>query len=255
MPLSIQQVAKASGTTSRTLRHYDAIGLLTPSRTDTGGRRWYDDDALVRLQQILLLRGLGLPLGQIGQVLDDQVDELGALRGHLGRLQAEQGRLARQAAAVERTITARARGAQMDTETMFDGFDHTQYEDEVTQRWGAHAHATSDAWWRAMSPEERRTWKARAAALVVDWRTTADSGVGPGSPAAQELAARHVAWLGSVPGTPQTAGGPAPQYVLGLADMYAADERFAATYGGVERAGFVREALHQYVEKPHTDRR
>ena len=67
MEASIQEVARLTGTTSRTLRHYDAIGLLAPSRVGDNGYRWYDDDALVRLQRILLLRDLGLGLGEIGR--------------------------------------------------------------------------------------------------------------------------------------------------------------------------------------------
>ena len=66
---SIQQIAKLAGTTSRTLRHYDDIGLLPPSSVGHNGYRHYDRDALVRLQRILLLRDLGLGLPQIGEVL------------------------------------------------------------------------------------------------------------------------------------------------------------------------------------------
>jgi len=51
---SIQDVARSAGTTSRTLRHYDDIGLLPPSRVGGNGYRYYDEDALVRLQRILL---------------------------------------------------------------------------------------------------------------------------------------------------------------------------------------------------------
>ena len=54
MELSIQEVARATGTTSRTLRHYDGIGLLTPSRIGHNGYRYYDDAGLVRLHRILL---------------------------------------------------------------------------------------------------------------------------------------------------------------------------------------------------------
>lgn len=57
---SIEELAKAAGTTSRTLRHYGQTGLLTPSRTGANGMRYYDAGALVRLQRILLLRELGL---------------------------------------------------------------------------------------------------------------------------------------------------------------------------------------------------
>ena len=60
---SIQEVARLTGVTSRTLRHYDAIGLLTPASVGTGGVRWYGERELVRLQRVLVLRGLGVPLG------------------------------------------------------------------------------------------------------------------------------------------------------------------------------------------------
>ncbi|HSU47497.1 MAG TPA: MerR family transcriptional regulator, partial [Arthrobacter sp.] len=59
---SIQDVARLAGTTSRTLRHYDDIGLLKPSRVGSNGYRYYDGAALLQLQRILLLRELGLGL-------------------------------------------------------------------------------------------------------------------------------------------------------------------------------------------------
>ena len=97
MEASIQEVARLTGTTSRTLRHYDAIGLLEPSRVGDNGYRWYDDRALVRLQRILLLRGLGLGLPDIRRVLEREQDETAALRHHLDWLRSEQRRLERQA--------------------------------------------------------------------------------------------------------------------------------------------------------------
>ena len=114
MEASIQEVARLTGTTSRTLRHYDAIGLLEPSRVGDNGYRWYDDRALVRLQRILLLRGLGLGLPEIRRVLEREQDETAALRHHLDWLRSEQRRLERQAASVERTITARENGGPLD---------------------------------------------------------------------------------------------------------------------------------------------
>ncbi|KOS56069.1 TipAS antibiotic-recognition domain-containing protein, partial [Rhodococcus rhodochrous] len=54
---------------------------------------------------------------------------------------------------------------------------------------------------------------------------------------------RHIAWLGSIPGTPGYGEKPNRDYTLGLADMYVADERFAANYGGPDGAKFVRSAL------------
>ena len=247
MDASIQQVARLAGTTSRTLRHYDAIGLLAPSRIGENGYRWYDDDALVRLQRILLLRELGLGLPEIRRVLDREQDEATALRQHLEWLRSEQDRLARQVASVERTITARQDGGPLMAEEMFDGFDHTEHREEVESRWGADAYATSDGWWRGMSDQQRTEWKAQTAALGAEW--SAAVGTDPSSDAAQDLAARHIAWLSAIPGTPGHGSDPVPDYVLGLADMYVTDPRFAANYGGEEGARFVRDALREYAAR------
>ncbi|MCK0118534.1 TipAS antibiotic-recognition domain-containing protein [Isoptericola sp. S6320L] len=250
MTSSIQDVARLAGVSSRTLRHYDQIGLLPPSGTGHGGLRYYDDGAIRRLQRILLLRDLGLPLDQIAQVLDEQTDEADALRRHLDVLRRERGRLERQLASVERTLTALTEGKPIMAEEMLDGFDHTQYKDEVTERWGADAYATSDAWWRGLGTEGQAAWKARLDDLSGAWAAAAERGVDPTSDDGQALAARHVAWLGSVPGTPGSdVGRPPKEYVVGLAEMYVADERFAANYGGTQGASFVRDALVAYAER------
>ena len=249
MEASIQEVARLTGTTSRTLRHYDQIGLLEPSRVGENGYRWYDEDALVRLQRILLLRDLGLGLADIGRVLDREQDETAALRRHLDWLRSEQQRLARQAVSVERTLTARQEGVPIMADDMFDGFDHTQYQDEVEQRWGKDAYARSDAWWRGLSAEEKQAFQDETAALARAWASAAESGVDAASDEAQELARRHVAWLGGIPGTPGAGAAPAREYVVGLADMYVADPRFAKNYGGEDGATFVRDALHEYAAR------
>ncbi|HEV7741419.1 MAG TPA: MerR family DNA-binding transcriptional regulator, partial [Pseudolysinimonas sp.] len=51
MDWSIQDIARLAGTTSRTLRHYDDVGLVKPSRIGDNGYRYYDADALVKLQR------------------------------------------------------------------------------------------------------------------------------------------------------------------------------------------------------------
>ncbi|WP_010155471.1 MerR family transcriptional regulator, partial [Leucobacter chromiiresistens] len=212
---AVQAVARAAGTTSRTLRHYDRIGLLPPTRVGANGYRYYDDAALLRLQRILLLRELGLGLDAIARVLaaqdahgagsdhgagpssgaghragEDRGAPSGAaeiLRAHLAILQGERERIARQIGAVERTIAAvlrqngtpETRGALM-SENIFDGFDQAQHRAE-----------------------------------------------------AQALAARHVAWLRGIPGTPAAdPDGDVAGYVRGLGELYVADERFAANHGG-----------------------
>ena len=249
MEWPIQQIARLAGVTSRTLRYYDRIGLVPPSRIGANGYRYYDQSALVRLQRVLLLRELGLGLSQIGEVLDRQLDETAALTAHLALLRQERDRLARQIAAVEHTIDNMNGKEKLMAETMFDGFDHTRYRQEVEERWGRDAYARSDAWWKGKSVEERRQWQEDLADLNRDWADAAnDPATTPDSALAQGIARRHVLWLRGVPGTPAAdSDGDFNGYVLGLADMYVHDERFARNYGGVEGARFVRDALKRYV--------
>ncbi|MDL9978159.1 MerR family transcriptional regulator [Microbacterium sp. ASV49] len=248
MDRSIQDVARLAGTTSRTLRHYDDVGLLPPSRIGHNGYRYYDDGSLVRLQRILLLRELGLGLPQIADVLDRSTDEADALTTHLALLRQEQDRLTRQIASVEHTIDALRGGERPMAENMFDGFDHTRYKEEVEERWGKDAYARSDAWWRSMSAEEKVQWQERVSQLSSDWTDAAARGLAPDGDEAQALAKRHVEWLSSIPGTPAGDGGNLKAYVTGLGDMYVADPRFGKNYGGLEGATFVRDALRTYAD-------
>lgn len=249
MDRSIQDIARLAGTTSRTLRHYDRMGLLPPSRVGGNGYRYYDDGALVRLQRILLLRDLGLGLPAIAEVLNREMEPARALQKHLELLRQEQERLARQIASVSMTIKQLEGGEQLMAENMFGGFDHTQYKDEVEQRWGAEAYATGDRWWTGMTDAERSGWKARTAQLGADWTAAAEQGIAANSDAAQELARRHYEWLSGVPGLPSSGGKPSKAYFLGLGDMYVADDRFSANYGGREGAEFVRDAMRIFADR------
>lgn len=253
MEWTIQEVARSAGTTSRTLRHYDAIGLLHPVRIASGGQRVYDGAGLLRLQRILVLRALGVGLPRIARILGETEHAIAAdaLAEHAAALRVERERLTRQIAAVENTITALRGGEELMMDTMFDGFDHTEYRDEVETRWGASAYARSDAWWRGMSGDEKSAWQQRAADLARDWIDVAEGSAGADSASAQQVARRHVEWLDSIPGTPT--GTDLRAYVTGLGDMYVADPRFGANYttaaGSNAGAEFVRDALQVYAER------
>ena len=135
---------------------------------------------------------------------------------------------------------------------MFDGFDHTQYKDEVAERWGERAYAASDGWWRGLDADTKADWRAQTSALNDAWQDAAARGIDPSGAEAQALAARHVAWLRGIPGTPASASGPSAGdlagYLRGLGEMYVADPRFAANYGGGHGAAFVRGVLAVYAD-------
>ncbi|MQS11602.1 MerR family transcriptional regulator [Streptomyces kaniharaensis] len=139
MAWPIAEVARMSGVTARTLRHYDEIGLLPPAWIGSNGHRYYEERQLLQLQQILVLRALGVGLPEIARILGDQVDELEALRSHHDRLLAERDRLDALAATVSRTIAeleqSRKDGTPMTSinrpENLFEGIQHTDVEDSL----------------------------------------------------------------------------------------------------------------------------
>ncbi|MFD9060173.1 MerR family transcriptional regulator [Kitasatospora purpeofusca] len=135
MDWPISEVARMSGVTARTLRHYDETGLLPPARVGANGHRYYEERQLLRLQQILVLRALGVGLPEIDRILAARVDEVDALRSHHQRLLAERDRLDALADTVSRTIAeleqSRKDGNPMTInrpENLFEGIQPTQYE-------------------------------------------------------------------------------------------------------------------------------
>lgn len=143
--LDTAEVAALAGITSRTLRHYDAIGLVSPRATRPDGRRLYGRAEILRLQRVLILRSLGLRLERIAQILSEGIDEVAALREHRDALVADRGRLAVLIDTVDRTIDHLEGGTDMEPEDVFaglPGYDadlQREYEAEAAQRWGTEA--------------------------------------------------------------------------------------------------------------------
>lgn len=237
----IGELARASGITSRTLRHYDAIGLLAPSGTDPGGRRVYDRDGLLRLQQILLLRELGVDLAGIARSLDEDADphaRLRLLHRHLERLLQERDRLDRLATTVRRTIHDLEKGRTMTAEEIFDGFDHREHEAEARERWGEDAVDRGNAAWEGLGAEGRADHAAQSRDVMNGLAAEMRAGTDPASDGPQALVARHHA-LVSTFWTPDATS------FAALGQMYVDDPRFTATYDAVAPglARYVRDAM------------
>jgi MerR family transcriptional regulator, thiopeptide resistance regulator len=237
-------VARMSGVTSRTLRHYDAIGLLPPSRVADNGRRYYDEEQLLRLQQILLFRELGLALEAIGEVLERQTrsSTVEVLQRHREWLLVERRRLGRLVRTVEATITSIEEGGEMAAEKIFEGFEHNPYEAEARERWGDEVVDASKRrmqGWSGEEAEQARTGYTRVheglAPLLAD-------GVPVDDPRVQELVRLHFETT-SLFWTPDAAA------YLGLGQMYVDDERFRANIGGGNDAlvEYLRDAMEVYA--------
>ncbi|MGA8209807.1 MAG: MerR family transcriptional regulator [Nocardioidaceae bacterium] len=89
--LKVGELARAAGLSIRTVRYYDQIGLLTPSRRSPAGHRLYDDADVQRLYQVCLLRRTGLALAEIRKALDEPGWDLRqAMLAHLDLIDRQQ---------------------------------------------------------------------------------------------------------------------------------------------------------------------
>lgn len=225
MERTVSEVARLAGVSVRTLRHYDSIGLLPPGRVAPNGYRYYGRPELLRLQRILLLRELGVPLPAIGRILDEQDDEVSALQDHRMQLLQERQRLDDILGAVDRTIAGLSGDETVTDDEFFAGLSQarSRLRDDLADRFGVAAAEgfekavrATDGWTREdyerMGDEGRRLLLRMAAAR--------DRGLRPDSAEALELTDQHHDGVLQLwPATPAT------YYALGDLILDNADQR------------------------------
>ena len=243
MRWTVGKTAKLSGVTVRTLHHYDAIGLLRPSGRSESGYRFYEDGDLERLRQILFYRELAFPLDEIAMLLDRNGDPEAHLRRQHEVIRERIARLEALAAAVNVELEARRMGIALTAEERFEVFGEFKpelYVDEVRERWGS-----TDAY----RESARRTARYSKAdwLVITSEMNTIEQGVADllvrGEPASSVAAMtladthrRHICrWFYDCDIVMHRC----------LADMYVADDRFAAHYNAISPglAQFVHDAI------------
>src|ERR1700694_2513831 len=132
---TVKQVSDLAEISVRTLHYYDEIGLLTPSKVGANGYRYYDDASLLRLQQILFYREIGLELIQIKEILSSpDFDLMTALRSHRAALESKMAHQQQLINTIDSTIIKLSGEATMNVKGLFEGFSEEkqkQYEREV----------------------------------------------------------------------------------------------------------------------------
>src|SRR3974390_712413 len=114
MDRKIGEVAKLAKVSVRTLHHYDAVGLLSPSGRTEAGYRLYTAPALERLQQVLFFRELGFPLAEIRRImLDPGFDRRRALAAQRSLLTDKARRTQAMLTAIDEALDALEKGTQM----------------------------------------------------------------------------------------------------------------------------------------------
>ena len=131
---TVKEVSQLTGVSVRTLHHYDAIGLLKPSRVTEAGYRLYDDAALARLQTILLFRQLEFPLKEICRILDTPgFDPQEALTQQIRLLELKQQHLQE---LIRHARQIQKKGVDYMDFSAFDTTKIDQYAAEAKAKWG-----------------------------------------------------------------------------------------------------------------------
>ena len=242
---TVKQLSKLAGVTPRTLHHYDAIGLLKPSRVGDNGYRYYGEESLLRLQQILFYRELGIPLEDIKNIMGRRdFDVMGALLSHKEALKKQAARLNRLINTVDNTILYLKGNKEMSNKQLFEAFSDEQqaeYEKEVMQKYDPATVQTSVKKWKEYTAmEKQRIGEEGNAVYQVVLAAMPKGAASFEAQAAIERWRKHIEyfWI------------PNEEQLLGLANLYNEDSRFKANFDKIDPrlAEFMREAVKIYVE-------
>ncbi|MFF3745228.1 MerR family transcriptional regulator [Streptomyces kronopolitis] len=250
MAWSISEVSRMSGVTSRTLRHYDEIGLLPPAWIGGNGHRYYEEADLLRLQQILLMRELDLGLREIQAVLDSRLDRVSVLREHHQRLLAERDRLETLARTVGRTLAALEEDEDGNgmtkinrPENLFEGFEHrAEDEAEVRERWPAQWEESRQAV-ETMTAGDTERWQREVTAQMIRLAEHMVAGTPVADPAVQAEIDTHYRGICRF-WTPNACG------YKGLGRTYVEDPRFRTNFDKIAEglAAYQRDAMDVYAD-------
>jgi DNA-binding transcriptional MerR regulator len=138
---TVRELAELSGITVRTLHYYDQIGLLKPSYVNEAGYRFYAQQQLVLLQQILFYKELNFDLKQIKEFMTDpNFDLLSSLKNQKNLLLNNRTKIEKLITMVQETITALEKKSILKEQEMFAGFDAEKqrgYENEMVEQYGS----------------------------------------------------------------------------------------------------------------------
>lgn len=241
---TVKDVSRISGVSVRTLHHYDAIGLLKPTRVTEAGYRLYDDAALKRLQTILFFRQLQFSLQEIRRILDAPgFDPMDALTQQIQLLELQREQL--------NMIIHHARQIQktgvipMD----FSPFDHTQidrYAAEAKAKWGkTEAYQEFSQKTAGQTQGQLQATGDDLMAIFVEFGAIRLTD--PGSPEVQALVAKLQAFITEHYYTCTK------QILRGLGQMYIAGDSMTENIenaGGAGTAQFVQKAIEIYCQQP-----
>ncbi|MGT2742368.1 MerR family transcriptional regulator [Streptococcus plurextorum] len=235
---TVKEVSQLAGVSIRTLHHYDKVGLLKPTALSQSGYRLYDDQALLRLQTILLFRELDMPLKYILDLLDaDEVTKQHILAEQLQILQLKRRHLDKIIGLTQALI----KGDDKMDFTTFNQEELKALQEEAKSRWG-HTEAYQDFQARnavadvAKLNSDMMTIFAQFKPLMT--LTVDDSLVQRQVKHLQSYISQHFYPCNN-------------QILEGLGEMYSSDSRFTETidqHAGQGVSQFVSQAIAHFVK-------
>jgi DNA-binding transcriptional MerR regulator len=246
---SVHTLSKLSGVSPRTLRYYDSIGLLKPSRVAESGYRMYGEGEVDLLQQILFYRELDFTLDEIKTLLNKpDFNREEAFSRHLTELHAKRERLDPLIDNVTKSIAALKGEVNMTDKEKFEGFKKTliaenerDYGAEIREKYGDAVIDESNTKLLGLSKEQY----AAAERLRLDMEDALKAAFNDGDSTgalARMACSLHREWLGVF------TSHYTKEYHMALGEMYVADDRFRANYDklGAGCTEFLRDAINVY---------
>ena len=241
---TVKQLSRLAHITPRTLHYYDEIGLFKPSLIGENGYRYYAEDSLLRLQQILLYRELDLPIQEIKKILESSDFEvMNALESHKLLIHQRILHLQRLAHTVDDTLSHLQGKKNMSPKQLFAAFsdeEQDKMEQEAMQLYDPETVKASSAKWKKYSDADKKRIFAEGNAVYADFIQAIPKG--PASPEAQACVARwrkHMDYFWTPDG----------EQLLGLAEGYNIDPRFKANFDQMhsDLAAFVLASVKVYL--------
>jgi len=198
------------------------------------------------LQQIMYFRELDVPLKDIQLILNlPEFNLVSALEDHRLTLQNRVRRLNTLIETVDQTIATIKGEWTMSDKEYFEGFDESQYEEEVKQRWGnTPQYAESQRKWGSYSEEQKQALKEKMGEITLRMVGT-DAALTPDDPGVQQAVKEYFEFLNQTFYTCDL------EFYRNLSSMWVEDPRFAINYERIREGGsvFVRDAVHIFCDR------
>jgi len=244
MKYQIKEFAKLTDVSVRTLHYYDETGLLKPAFVDEqNGYRFYDENSLARMQEILFYRELDFPLKDILKILSSpDYDRKKALEAQKELMILKKNRIEKLISALDDAV----KGVKINMKV----FDNSEFEEkreeyarEAKEKWGnTEAYSEFEKKTGSFSTDDIRSLAAGIDEVMAEFAECMKNGSAPDSAEAKDLVRKLQNYI------TETSYTCTDEILAGLGQMYTADERFRKNIDrhGEGTAQFISDAIDKY---------